>query len=129
MQFLNEWHSSEQQEHQRKSWETRLKLARLSQRKGVEDFDFAFQPSIDKRQVEKLGTLAVVAQDENVILLGPPGVGKTHLAVGLAFKTMDAGMVVCYATLSHLITDLERAQLQGGGTQVADLFVSGCAGD
>ena len=82
-------------------------------RKGLEDFDFVFQPSIDKRQVEELGTLAFVAREENVILLGPPGVGKTHLAVGLALKALDAGMVVYYTTLSHLITDLKKAQLQG----------------
>ena len=86
VQFLNELLSSEQQQRQRKSRETRLKLARLPHRKGLEDFDFAFQPSIDKRQVEELGTLAFVAREENVILLGPPGVGKTHLAVGLALK-------------------------------------------
>ena len=113
VQFLNELLSSEQQQRQRKSRETRLKLARLPHRKGLEDFDFAFQPSIDKRQVEKLGTLAFVAREENVILLGPPGVGKTHLAVGLALKALDAGMVVYYTTLSHLITDLKKAQLQG----------------
>ena len=46
-------------------------------------------------------------------LLGPPGVGKTHLAVGLALKALDAGMVVYYTTLSHLIADLKKAQLQG----------------
>lgn len=113
VQFLNELLSSEQQQRQRKSRETRLKLARLPHRKGLEDFDFAFQPSIDKRQVEELGTLAFVAREENVILLGPPGVGKTHLAVGLALKALDAGMVVYYTTLSHLITDLKKAQLQG----------------
>ena len=113
VQFLNELLSSEQQERQRKSRETRLKLARLPHRKGLEDFDFAFQPSIDKRQIEELGTLAFVARDENVILLGPPGVGKTHLAVGLALKALDAGMVVYYTTLSHLIADLKKAQLQG----------------
>ena len=91
VQFLNELLSSEQQQRQRKSRETRLKLARLPHRKGLEDFDFAFQPSIDKRQVEELGTLAFVAREENVILLGPPGVGKTHLAVGLALRALDAG--------------------------------------
>lgn len=64
VQFLNELLSSEQQERQRKSRETRLKLDRLPHRKGLEDFDFAFQPSIDKRQVEELAALAFVARDE-----------------------------------------------------------------
>lgn len=130
VQFLNELLSSEQQQRQRKSRETRLKLARLPHRKGLEDFDFAFQPSIDKRQVEELGTLAFVAREENVILLGPPGVGKTHLAVGLALKALDAGMVVYYTTLSHLITDLKKAQLQGRlERRWPGLPAPGCLGD
>ena len=113
VQFLDALLSYEQQERQHKSRETRLKLARLPHRKGLEDFDFSFQPSIDKRQIDELATLAFVARDENVILLGPPGVGKTHLAVGLALKALDAGLVVYYTTLSHLIADLKKALNQG----------------
>ncbi len=115
VQFLNELLTCERQERERKSRETRLKLARLPHRKGLEDFDFAFafQPSIDRRQMEELSNLAFVARTENVVLLGPPGVGKTHLAVGLALKALEAGMVVYYTTLSRLIADLKKAQLQG----------------
>lgn len=113
VQFLNGLLSSEQQERQRKSKETRLKLAKLPHRKGLDDFDFDFQPSIDRRQIEELATLSFVARDENVIFLGPPGVGKTHLAVGLALKALDAGMVVYYTTLSQLIADLKKAQANG----------------
>ena len=111
LQFLHELLDSEQQQRQQKSLETRLKLARLPHRKGLDEFDFEFQPSIDKRQIEELGTLAFVARTENVIFLGPPGVGKTHLAVGLALRALEAGMVVYYTTLSHLIADLKKAQI------------------
>ena len=72
VRFLHDLLTSEQQERQRKSQETRLKLARLPHHKGPEEFDFTFQPSIDKRQIEELGTLAFVARKENVIFLGPP---------------------------------------------------------
>lgn len=48
-----------------------------------------------------------------MILLGPPGVGKNHLVAGLALKDLEAGKVIYYTTLSHLISDLKRAQLQG----------------
>lgn len=113
VQFLKELLSCEQQERERKSRETRLKLASLPHRKELEDFDFSFQPSIDRRQMEELSTLAFVARAENVVLLGPPGVGRTHLAVGLALKALDAGKVVYYTTLSRLISDLKKAQLQG----------------
>lgn len=94
VQFLKGLLSCEQQERERKSCETQLKLTRLPHRKGLEEFDFSFQPSIDRRQMEELSTLAFVARAENLILLGPPGVGKTNLAVGLALKALDAGKVV-----------------------------------
>lgn len=113
IRFLNELLSSEQMERRRKSSEMRLKLSKLPHRKTLEDFDFSFQPSIDKRQVDELATLAFAQRAENVILLGPPGVGKTHLAVGLALKAVDAGMVTYYTTLSNLIEDLTKAQVQG----------------
>lgn len=113
IRFLEELLTSEQMERRRKSQETRLKLSKLPHRKTLEDFDFAFQPSIDKRQVEELATLSFAHRTENVILLGPPGVGKTHLAVGLGLKALEAGMVVYYTTLSDLIEDLKKAQAQG----------------
>ena len=77
-----------------RSEETRLKLSRLPHRKTLDEFDFSFQPSIDTRLMNELSTLAFVARKENVIFLGPPGVGKTHLAVGLAMKAIQSGMTV-----------------------------------
>lgn len=130
VQFLNELLSSEQQQRQRKSRETRLKLARLPHRKGLEDFDFAFQPSIDKRQVEELGTLAFVAREENVILLGPPGGGQNP--PGCWPGTQGVGRR--YGGLLHHPLSphygFEESSAAGTpGTQVAGLPASGCTGD
>lgn len=72
----------------------RLKLAHFPFQKTLEQFDFGFQPSIDQRQVEELATLNFVAEGGNVVLLGPPGVGKTHLAVALGLKACLAGYTV-----------------------------------
>ena len=110
--FLDELLTLEHTERKRRSEETRIKMARLPHRKTIEEFEFEFQPSIDKRQINELSTLAFAARAENVILLGPPGVGKTHLAVGLAIKALEAGMVVYYASLAHLIADLKKADEQ-----------------
>jgi len=90
--------------------ESRLKQARLPWVKTLEQFDFSFQPSIDKKVIRELGTLAFVERGENVILLGPPGVGKTHLAVALAVKAVEAGHRVLFLTLDSLLSKLKRAR-------------------
>lgn len=72
----------------------RLKLAHFPFQKTLEQFDFGFQPSLDQRQIEELATLNFVAEGGNVVLLGPPGVGKTHLAVALGLKACLAGYTV-----------------------------------
>jgi len=67
---------------------TRTRLAKLPYHKTLEQFDFEFQPSVDERRIRDLATLRFVEHQENVILLGPPGVGKTHLAVALAMEAI-----------------------------------------
>ena len=66
-------------------------MAHLPFQRTLEQFDFAFQPSIDERQVKELANLAFVSEATNILLLGPPGVGKTHLAIALALKAIEKG--------------------------------------
>jgi len=113
LRFLLELLSLEDVERKRRSEELRIKMSRLPHRKTLDEFDFDFQSSIDKRQIDELATLAFAARAENVILLGPPGVGKTHLAVGLAMKALKSGLGVYYTNLSRLMADLKKAQEQG----------------
>lgn len=89
----------------------RLRLARLPYRRTLEDFDYSFQPSVDRRLVKELATLSFVANGHNIILLGPPGVGKTHLAVGLGLKAIEQGLSVYFSRTHQLIEDLRVAQL------------------
>jgi DNA replication protein DnaC len=90
--------------------ETRLRQARFPWIKTVEQFDFSFQPSLDKRQVRELAGLSFVERAHNVVILGPPGVGKTHLAVALGVKAVEAGCSVLFLTLETLMARLTRAQ-------------------
>jgi DNA replication protein DnaC len=90
--------------------ETRLKQSRFPWVKTLEMFDFDFQPSLDKRQVRELSGLSFVDRADNVVMLGPPGVGKTHLAVALGVKAVEAGYSVLFHTLDSLMTRLNRAQ-------------------
>lgn len=90
--------------------ETRLKQSRFPWIKTLDQFDFDFQPSLDKRQVRELAGLSFVARGDNVVILGPPGVGKTHLAVALGVKAVEAGYSVLFHTLDSLMTRLNRAQ-------------------
>lgn len=90
-----------------------MRSSRLPAVKTLADFDFSFQPSIKREQLESLHQLGFVERRENVIFLGPPGVGKTHLAIGLAIACAQSGRRVYYSTLADLITSLEEAQTAG----------------
>lgn len=90
-----------------------MRSSRLPAVKLLRDFDFTFQPSIKREQIESLHTLGFVERRENVILLGPPGVGKTHLAISLAVAAAESGRRVYYGTLGDLIASLEEAQQAG----------------
>jgi DNA replication protein DnaC len=90
--------------------EARLRLARFPWLKTLEQFDFDFQPSLDRRVVRELAGLSFVERAHNVIVLGPPGVGKTHLSISLGIKAVEAGYSVLFLTLESLMTRLVRAQ-------------------
>jgi len=90
-----------------------MRSSRLPVIKTLEDFDFSFQPSIQREQIDSLHELGFLERKENVIFLGPPGVGKTHLAISLAIAAAQAGRRVYYGTLVDLITSLEEAKAAG----------------
>ena len=84
-----------------------MRSSRLPAVKTLDEFDFSFQSSIKREQIESLHELSFVERKENVVLLGPPGVGKTHLAISLAIAAAQKGQRVYYATLAKLINSLE----------------------
>jgi len=90
-----------------------MRSSRLPAVKTVRDFDFSFQPSVKREQIEALHELGFLERKENVVFLGPPGVGKTHLAISLAIAATEHGRRVYYGTLADLIGSLEEAKAAG----------------
>ena len=108
--FLAQALETEWQGRFQRGIEARLRLARFPWIKTLEQFDFDFQPSLDRRQVRELSGMSFVERAHNVVILGPPGVGKTHLAVSLGVKAVEAGYSAQFLTLETLITRLVRAR-------------------
>ena len=91
---------------------TRTRMAKLPFQRTLDDFDFSFQPLIDEREVKELATLAFVSEATNILLLGPPGVGKTHLAVDLALKSIENGQGAYFVRAYDLMEDLRKARAE-----------------
>ncbi len=91
-----------------------LKLSGLPHHKTIDDFEFAFQPDLDKRKVKDLATVSFVQTHSNVALIGPPGVGKTMLAVGLAVAACQAGFSIYFTTLDDMVRNLREASPRDG---------------
>jgi len=98
---------------QEASVKTKITTARFPYVKTIEQFDFSFQPSLNEKEVARLGSLAFIEAKGNVIFLGPPGVGKTHLAVGLGVKACMAGYRVLFLTAQKLLEELTIAKREG----------------
>lgn len=90
-----------------------LRLSKLPHHKTLEDYDFSFQPELDPRKVKDLATLSFVEDKANVALLGPPGVGKTHLAVALAVAACRAGYSIYFTSLDDMVRHLKVSEEQG----------------
>ena len=98
------------QERRRRS---RLRYGHYPVLKTLADFDFDFQPNLDRKVVAELSTLRFVEEHRNVILLGPPGVGKTHLAIALGVAATEAGYRTYFTSASDLAQNLQSAHLEG----------------
>ncbi|WP_309117980.1 IS21-like element helper ATPase IstB [Saccharothrix sp.] len=93
--------------------EGRIRAARFPSRKSLEDFDFDHQRSLKRESITHLGTLDFIAGKENVVFLGPPGTGKTHLSIGLGIRACQAGHRVAFATAAEWVARLAEAHHAG----------------
>lgn len=111
--FLDELVSREVGARHERHTAMKTSMARFPFQKSLESFDFKFQPSIEQKVIRELATGRFIANADNVLLLGPPGVGKTHLAVGLGLKACALGYRTAFVTASGLIGSLMRAHTEG----------------
>ncbi len=93
--------------------EGRIRAARFPARKSLEEFDYDHARGLKRESIAHLGTLDFVTAKENVVFLGPPGTGKTHLATGLAIRACQAGHRVAFATAAQWVTLLAEAHHDG----------------
>ena len=100
-----------------------LRFAALPSPFILSDFDFSAQPSVDKKLIDDLATLRFIEDATNVLLIGPPGVGKTMLAVGLGHAAVAAGMRVHYTTAADLAARCHRAAIEGRWTATMRFYL------
>lgn len=107
--FLGYLLDGELAERKRRSVELNLQFARFPYLKRLEDFDYSAQPSLDRRLVEELATGRFLDESRNLVLLGPPGVGKTHLAISLGVLTAELGYRVYFTSAVECARRLSKA--------------------
>jgi DNA replication protein DnaC len=112
--FLEAVLSTEVSSRESHGGESRIKAARFPARKTLEEFDFTFQRSVKKQVIEHLGQLDFLHARENVVLLGPPGTGKTHLAIAVSIRACLAGQRVAFATATEWVASAARPASASG---------------
>ena len=107
----------------------RIKAAHFRDVRTVEDFDFSFNPSINRRQIHELATCRFIRERRDVLLIGPPGVGKSHLAQAIGHQAAKTGLTVLYRSIFDAVGELMQAEALGESTKMVarylkpDLFV------
>jgi len=115
--------SEEMRLKEHKGIEGRIRSARFPILKGLDDFDYAFQPSLNKKKMQELTNLRFIDNRENVLFLGPPGVGKTHLSIGLGVRACEAGYKVTFTTLNDMISVLMASLADNSFTSKFRTFI------
>ena len=112
VEVLDHIFSEEAKSKRRRAYEKQIQMSGFPIKKTLDDFDFSFQPSIDKRQIDELATMRFLENGENVVFLGPPGVGKTHLASALGLVAAQHRFSTYYINCHQLIEQLKKAHFE-----------------
>lgn len=123
MTFLDQLLGEEVAAKDKRRVSTAIKIAGLPMAKTIEEYDFSFHPHLDKKSVMELFDMTFLSRRDNVIFLGPPGVGKTHLAIALAIKACYHGFRVYFTTMHTLIAKLKESQSRGKAFLSSNLVI------
>jgi len=109
-EFLELLLSDESNRREENKRRKQYRQAKLPFEKGLEDFDFSFQPSVSKKELQELSTCGYIEKKSNVLFIGQPGTGKTHLAVALGLEALGRGHRVLFTTVWEMISDLQQSR-------------------
>jgi len=123
--YLEQCLQAEQQSRQFRTRSVLLKMAGFPTPRQLSDYDFKFAVGAPKKQIEALASLSFIERKENIVLLGPSGVGKTHLAIALGYLATQAGMKTRFITAADLLLQLDTAQRQGRLKQTMQRSING----
>lgn len=123
MEFLALLLEDEQSNRGENSYRKRYSKAKLTAQKQIEDFDFSFQPSVDKRIINDCSTCQFITTRRNIVLIGNPGTGKTHLAIGIAIKALLKGYGVLFTQVSQMLHQLNFSRANNSYYQKLDYYL------
>ena len=123
--YLEQCLRSEHLARQQRTRSVLLKMSGFPSIKQLDDYDFTFAVGAPKKQIESLAALSFIQRKENVVLLGPSGVGKTHVAIALGYLAIQAGLKTRFMTAADLLLQLDTAQRQGRLKQTMQRSVNG----
>jgi len=122
-EFLELLLEDEENNRRENSYKKRYSRAKLPCLKRIEDFDFSFQPSIDRRVINDFATCQFIGQRKNIIFLGEPGVGKSHLSVAIAIKALLKGHRVLFTQVSEMLQVLHQSKADNSYYKKLDYYI------
>ena len=122
-EFLELLLEDEENNRRENSYKKRYSRAKLPYQKRIEDFDFSFQPSIDRRVINDFATCQFIGQKKNIIFLGEPGVGKSHLSVAIAIKALLKGHRVLFTQVSEMLQSLHQSKADNSYYKKLDYYI------
>jgi len=122
-EFLELLLEDEENSRRENSYKKRYSRAKLPYLKRIEDFDFSFQPGIDRRVINDFATCQFIGQKKNIIFLGEPGVGKSHLSIAIAIKALLKGHRVLFTQVSEMLQNLHQSKADNSYYKKLDYYI------